>query len=450
MPTRVVPGPDGKLARLQKEFPEQGREALERELEAQGGHLAKTMAALKTARASNPRTAGVKRSTQSNAGARDVMKQFVADAKLTARSSPRGGTSSSASSSSVARAAVGATSSSAGAAVSSVLGLLRSPSGARVLPPPQDGEEVQSQPAASSTGGLSRADELTGPTRAQLEIAQLQRQIADLRRQLEEKDRITDELKARLLASAVGTTSFDGVASPPQGASAEAADAAAAAEALSAKLCEKVGEIVERLGLQLMLPSSWTAPQAVTMANAQLGLRAQGSLDQQVETLGIEMAASLKAPAPLAAASAELRAKRLTGVDPRWDVSAFEAWLVHCPCVTVGFLRDSAPSSRAEVPEKEWVRRLPKVDGPSPFACLSAAFALPRSRWAAAAERLALLEVLRRKGVEDNDLVWWDALAMESNEHRAEAFRVFTSYKMQVVVLPKCACPNRTGPPCTS
>ena len=145
------------------------------------------------------------------------------------------------------------------------------------------------------------------------------------------------------------------------------------------------------------------------------------------------------------APTVRLRAKRLGGVDPRWDVPSFEAWLAGCPCVRLGFLRDSAPTSRAEVPEGEWVRKLPKgtgVDGPLLFACLPAAFALLRSAEEAATERAALLDAICSKGAEDGDLVWWDALAMESVDARAEAFRIFTSYKAQAVVLPKRAPPH--------
>jgi len=97
------------------------------------------------------------------------------------------------------------------------------------------------------------------------------------------------------------------------------------------------------------------------------------------------------------------------------------------------------------VPEGEWIRKLPKgtgVDGPLLFACLPAAFALLRSAEAAATERAALLDAICSKGAEDGDLVWWDALAMESVDARAEAFRIFTSYKAQAVVLPKREPPH--------
>ena len=98
-------------------------------------------------------------------------------------------------------------------------------------------------------------------------------------------------------------------------------------------------------------------------------------------------------------------------MDPRWDVDGFGAWLAGCPCVSVGFLRETKLEGRHpcrhHVPEGKWVRQLPPgagIDGVQLFTVLSSAFGLPRSPDLAASELDLLLEVL--KSAEQGDLVW--------------------------------------------
>ena len=101
------------------------------------------------------------------------------------------------------------------------------------------------------------------------------------------------------------------------------------------------------------------------------------------------------------------KAKVLGGVDPRWDLKGFGAWLAKCPCVRVGFLRKAKPVGRRQVPDAEWVRELPPgagVDGVQLYAVLSAAFGLQRSPELAKSELETLLRVL--ENAEEGDLVW--------------------------------------------
>ena len=102
------------------------------------------------------------------------------------------------------------------------------------------------------------------------------------------------------------------------------------------------------------------------------------------------------------------KAKVLSGVDPRWDLQSFGAWLAKCPCVRVGFLRKARPVGRRQVTEAdEWVRELPPgagVDGVQLYAVLSAAFGLQRSPELAKFELETLLRVL--ENAEEGDLVW--------------------------------------------
>jgi len=101
------------------------------------------------------------------------------------------------------------------------------------------------------------------------------------------------------------------------------------------------------------------------------------------------------------------KAKVLGGVDPRWDLEGFGAWLEKCPCVRVGFLRKAKPVGRRQVPDAEWVRELPPgagVDGVQLYAVLSAAFGLQRSPELAKFELETLLRVL--ENAEEGDLVW--------------------------------------------
>ena len=128
--------------------------------------------------------------------------------------------------------------------------------------------------------------------------------------------------------------------------------------------------------------------------------------------------------------------------DPRWDVVGFDTWLAGSPCVRVGFLRATKPVGRHQVPEDTWVRKLPPgagIDGVQLYAILSAAFGTQRSPDLAASELAALLQVLEGDQVHEDDLVWWDWLALSADDGdagRAEAFRAFTTYKAQCVVLP--------------
>ena len=143
------------------------------------------------------------------------------------------------------------------------------------------------------------------------------------------------------------------------------------------------------------------------------------------------------------------KAKKLGGVDPRWDVDGFGAWLAGCPCVRVGFLRATKPLGRDQVTEHEWVTELPHgagVDGVQLYSVLSAAFGTQRSSEMAIFELTKLLQVL--EGADEDDLVWWDCLALstdDGNAGRAEAFRAFTTYKAQSVVLPRIAGPDDTS-----
>ena len=147
------------------------------------------------------------------------------------------------------------------------------------------------------------------------------------------------------------------------------------------------------------------------------------------------------ASAPFAASSGR-KAKALGVVDPRWDVVGFDTWLAGSPCVRVGFLRATKPVGRHQVPEDTWVRKLPPgagIDGVQLYAILSAAFGTQRSPDLAASELAALLQVLEGDQVHEDDLVWWDWLALSADDGdagRAEAFRAFTTYKAQCVVLP--------------
>ena len=149
------------------------------------------------------------------------------------------------------------------------------------------------------------------------------------------------------------------------------------------------------------------------------------------------------------ASASGLKAKKLGGVDPRWDVDGFAAWLVSCPCVRVGFLRATKPLGRHQVPEDEWVTELPHgtgIDGVQLYTVLSAEFSEQRSPDLAASELTALLQALPRAG--EDDLVWWDWLAFSADDGdagRAEAFRAFTTYKAQCVVLPEIAGPGSTS-----
>ena len=149
------------------------------------------------------------------------------------------------------------------------------------------------------------------------------------------------------------------------------------------------------------------------------------------------------------ASASGLKAKKLGGVDPRWDVDGFCAWLAGCPCVRVGFLRAAKPVGRHQVPEHEWVTKLPPragMDGVQLYAILSAAFGTQRSPELAVSELATLLQVL--EGADEDDLVWWDCLALSTDDGdagRAEAFRVFTTYKAQSVVLPNIAGPGSTS-----
>ena len=143
------------------------------------------------------------------------------------------------------------------------------------------------------------------------------------------------------------------------------------------------------------------------------------------------------------------KAKKLGGVDPRWDVDGFGAWLAGCPCVRVGFLRATKPLGRHQVTEHEWVTELPHgagIDGVQLYSILSAAFGTQRSSDLAASELDTLLQVL--EGADEDDLVWWDCLALSTDDGdagRAEAFRAFTTYKAQSVVLPRIPGPNNTS-----
>ena len=159
------------------------------------------------------------------------------------------------------------------------------------------------------------------------------------------------------------------------------------------------------------------------------------------------------AAAPLAATASTstfgLKAKKLGGVDPRWDVVGFDEWLAGCPCVRVGFLRASKPVGRHQVTEDEWVTELPHgagIDGVQLYAILSAAFGTRRSSNLAASELDTLLQAL--KDADEGDLVWWDCLAFATDDGgagRAEAFRAFTTYKAQCVVLPTIAGHDSTS-----
>ena len=148
-----------------------------------------------------------------------------------------------------------------------------------------------------------------------------------------------------------------------------------------------------------------------------------------------------------ATASASTPGLKLRGVDPRWDVIGFNAWLAGCPCVRVKFLRATKPLGWHQVPDDERVRTLPSgagIDGAQLYTVLSAAFGLQRSLDQADSELAALLQVL--ESADDGDLVWWDCLATDdSGNGRAEAFRAFTTYKAQCVVLPKIAGPGSTS-----
>ena len=156
-----------------------------------------------------------------------------------------------------------------------------------------------------------------------------------------------------------------------------------------------------------------------------------------------EANASALLAATASASTSGLKAKKLGVVDPRWDVDGFGAWLAGCPCVRVGFLRATKPLGRHKVPEDEWVRKLPPgagIDGVQLYAILSAAFGTQRSPEMAASELAALLQAL--KGADEGDLIWWDCLAIATDDGdagRAETFRAFTTYKAQCVVLPKIA-----------
>ena len=153
--------------------------------------------------------------------------------------------------------------------------------------------------------------------------------------------------------------------------------------------------------------------------------------------------ASALLAAKASASTSGLKAKKLGVVDPRWDVDGFGAWLAGCPCVSVSFLRATKPVGRHQVPEDEWVTELPPgagIDGVQMYAILSAAFGTQRSPELAASELAALLQAL--EGADEDDLVWWDCLALSTGDGdngRAEAFRAFTTYKAQCVVLPKIA-----------
>ena len=81
--------------------------------------------------------------------------------------------------------------------------------------------------------------------------------------------------------------------------------------------------------------------------------------------------------------------------------------MLGCPCVSVGFLRETKPAGSHQVPEGEWVRKLPPgagIDGVQLFTVLSSAFGLPRSPDVAASELASLLQVL--ESAEQGDLVW--------------------------------------------
>ena len=152
--------------------------------------------------------------------------------------------------------------------------------------------------------------------------------------------------------------------------------------------------------------------------------------------------ASALLAAKASASTSGLKAKKLGVVDPRWDVDGFGAWLAGCPCVRVGFLRATKPVGRHQVPEDTWVRKLPPgagIDGVQMYAILSAAFGTQRSPELAASELATLLQALEGDQVHEDDLVWWDCLALSTGDGdngRAEAFRAFTTYKAQCVVLP--------------
>ena len=143
------------------------------------------------------------------------------------------------------------------------------------------------------------------------------------------------------------------------------------------------------------------------------------------------------------------KAKKLGGVDPRWDVDGFGAWLAGCPCVRVGFLRATKPLGRHQVTEHEWVTELPHgagIDGVQLYSILSAAFGTQRSSEMACFELTALLKVL--EGADEDDLVWWDCLALSTDDGdagRAEAFRALTTYKAQSVLLPRISGPDDTS-----
>jgi len=161
--------------------------------------------------------------------------------------------------------------------------------------------------------------------------------------------------------------------------------------------------------------------------------------------------ASALLAAKASASTSGLKAKKLGGVDPRWDVDGFGAWLAGCPCVSVSFLRATKPVGRHQVPEDEWVTELPPgagIDGVQMYAILSAAFGTQRSPELAASELAALLQALEGDQVHEDDLVWWDCLALSTGDGdngRAEAFRAFTTYKAQCVVLPEIAGPGSTS-----
>ena len=150
-----------------------------------------------------------------------------------------------------------------------------------------------------------------------------------------------------------------------------------------------------------------------------------------------------------ASTPSRLKAKALEGVDPRWDLDGFGAWLAGCPCVRVGFLRATKPVGHHQVTEHEWVTELPHgagIDGVQLYAVLSAAFGTQRSSDLAASELDTLLQVL--KDADEGDLVWWDCLAFATDDGgagRAEAFRAFTTYKAQCVVLPTIAGHDSTS-----
>ena len=197
---------------------------------------------------------------------------------------------------------------------------------------------------------------------------------------------------------------------------------------------------------------------ALAQGKAEAALAAASTSSPSASASSPPAVTQLSAPVESPFKAARQRSSVAAGVvkerdDLRWAKDKFNAWsMKHAPFLPVGYVRGR--TTPGPVPGAEFVRELPAdagIDGLKLFVVLSPSIVDP-SLEDEATEREALLAVLNRKSwgsqiAHDDDLVCWPRLCVKLDDAAArdELYRLFTYYRLQVVILPGCTAASPKG-----